>query len=73
MGDVVGFPHGSYAHTILHIFPLLPFRFTQHHIPISVLSVPESDTQPAILSKYKIPVPPSCTILFSLCTFFATL
>ena len=72
MGGVVGFPHGWYAHTIMHIFPLLPFIFIQHHLPFPILSVPDSDTQPAIASKAKVPVPLYCAPLsypYTLCVY----
>ena len=49
IGYVVGFPQGWYAQTIMHIRPLLPFSFTQHHLPITVLSVTDSYIQPAIV------------------------
>ena len=69
MGDVVGFPYGCYANTILDIYPFLPFRFIWHHHPIHAISSPGSDTQPAIVSRSKIHVPHSYALSSSLYTF----
>ena len=63
-----------YAQTILHICTFFPFRFIQHHLPILVLYIPESDIQTAIVSNAKIPAPPSCALSsfpWTLCVYTA--
>ena len=68
MGDVVVFTNGLYEYTILNICPFLTFIFIQHHLPSPALYIPDSDTQPAIVSKDIIPVPRSYDISLSSCT-----
>ena len=50
---VVGLTQGCYAHIILHICPLFTFSLIQHHILRPVLSVTDTGTEPAIVSKDK--------------------
>ena len=67
--DVEVFPQGWYAQTILHIWPFFPFIFIHHHLPIPVLSIPDSNTHPEIVSNAKTPLLTFCALYSSSWTF----